>query len=154
MFKISIPVRRVFLRKSSLTLLVLLLGVAQKLSAVTLENLYLAEVVSVSQSDAQRRKDAAEGLQQVLIRVSGRSEILQNPVILAALQTPEQYYSEFSYARLAESAGSTAAEGQPLSDQAALERARRWSAASGHADSVRAEPDCKNLARGRSACLG
>tara|TARA_B110000881_G_scaffold84222_1_gene73809 strand:+ start:2114 stop:3253 length:1140 start_codon:yes stop_codon:yes gene_type:complete len=123
MFKISIPVRRVFLRKSSLTLLVLLLGVAQKLSAVTLENLYLAEVVSVSQSDAQRRKDAAEGLQQVLIRVSGRSEILQNPVILEALQTPEQYYSEFSYARLAESAGSTAAEGQPLSDQAALERA-------------------------------
>ena len=96
MFKKSIPVRRVFLGKSSLTLLVLLLGVAQKLSAVTLENLYLAEVVSVSQSDVQRRKDATEGLQQVLIRVSGRSDILQNPVILAALQTPEEYYSEFS----------------------------------------------------------
>ena len=101
MFKKSIPVRRVIAAKSSLTLLVLLLVVAQKLDAVTLENLYQAEVLSESQSDAQRRIDASEGLSQVLTRVSGRSDILQNPVIVAALKTPEQYYSEFSYARVA-----------------------------------------------------
>ena len=100
MFKKSIPVRRVIAAKSSLTLLVLLLVVAQKLDAVTLENLYQAEVLSESQSDAQRRIDASEGLSQVLTRVSGRSDILQNPVIVAALKTPEQYYSEFSYARV------------------------------------------------------
>jgi hypothetical protein len=100
MFKKSIPVRRVIAVKSSLTLLVLLLVVAQKLDAVTLENLYQAEVLSESQSDAQRRIDASEGLSQVLTRVSGRSDILQNPVIVAALKTPEQYYSEFSYARV------------------------------------------------------
>ena len=100
MFKKSIPVRRVIAAKSSLTLLVLLLVVAQKLDAVTLENLYQAEVLSESQSDAQRRIDASEGLSQVLMRVSGRSDILQNPVIVAALKTPEQYYSEFSYARV------------------------------------------------------
>ncbi|MBT5054230.1 MAG: DUF2066 domain-containing protein, partial [Gammaproteobacteria bacterium] len=73
---------------------------AQKLEAVTLENLYQAEVLTDSQSDAQRRIDASEGLSQVLKRVSGRSEILQNPIIVAALKTPEQYYSEFSYARV------------------------------------------------------
>lgn len=100
MFKKSIPVRRVIAAKSSLTLLVLLLVVAQKLDAVTLENLYQAEVLSESQSDAQRRIDASEGLSQVLMRVSGRSDILKNPVIVAALKTPEQYYSEFSYARV------------------------------------------------------
>lgn len=100
MFKKSIPVRRVIAAKSSLTLLVLLLVVAQKLDAVTLENLYQAEVLSESQSDAQRRIDASEGLSQVLTRVSGRSDILQNRVIVAALKTPEQYYSEFSYARV------------------------------------------------------
>jgi hypothetical protein len=100
MFKESIQVRRVIAAKSSLTLLVLLLGVAQKLEAVTLENLYQAEVLTDSQSDAQRRIDASEGLSQVLKRVSGRSEILQNPIIVAALKTPEQYYSEFSYARV------------------------------------------------------
>jgi len=66
MFKKSIPVRRVIAAKSSLTLLVLLLVVAQKLDAVTLENLYQAEVLSESQSDAQRRIDASEGLSQVL----------------------------------------------------------------------------------------
>ena len=71
MFKKSIPVRRVIAAKSSLTLLVLLLVVAQKLDAVTLENLYQAEVLSESQSDAQRRIDASEGLSQVLTRVIG-----------------------------------------------------------------------------------
>jgi len=113
MFKKSIPVRRVIAAKSSLTLLVLLLVVAQKLDAVTLENLYQAEVLSESQSDAQRRIDASEGLSQVLMRVSGRSDILQNPVIVAALKTPEQYYSEFSYARVEAVNDAAAALPQP-----------------------------------------
>ena len=116
MFKKSIPVRRVIAAKSSLTLLVLLLGVAQKLEAVTLENLYQAEVLTDSQSDAQRRIDASEGLSQVLKRVSGRSDILQNPTIVAALKTPEQYYSEFSYARIDAAKDELAAESEVVPD--------------------------------------
>lgn len=125
MFKKSIPVRRVIAAKSSLTLLVLLLVVAQKLDAVTLENLYQAEVLSDSQSDAQRRIDASEGLSQVLIRVSGRSDILQNPVIVAALKTPEQYYSEFSYARVEAGNDEAAALPQPGLDPLPAETPRQ-----------------------------
>ena len=125
MFKKSIPVRRVIAAKSSLTLLVLLLVVAQKLDAVTLENLYQAEVLSESQSDAQRRIDASEGLSQVLIRVSGRSDILQNPVIVAALKTPEQYYSEFSYARVEAGNDAAAALPQPGLDPLPAETPRQ-----------------------------
>ena len=125
MFKKSIPVRRVIAAKSSLTLLVLLLVVAQKLDAVTLENLYQAEVLSDSQSDAQRRIDASEGLSQVLIRVSGRSDILQNPVIVAALKTPEQYYSEFSYARVEAVNDAAAALPQPGLDPLPAETPRQ-----------------------------
>ena len=125
MFKKSIPVRRVIAAKSSLTLLVLLLVVAQKLDAVTLENLYQAEVLSESQSDAQRRIDASEGLSQVLMRVSGRSDILQNPVIVAALKTPEQYYSEFSYARVEAVNDEAAALPQPGLDPLPAETPRQ-----------------------------
>jgi len=125
MFKKSIPVRRVIAAKSSLTLLVLLLVVAQKLDAVTLENLYQAEVLSESQSDAQRRIDASEGLSQVLMRVSGRSDILQNPVIVAALKTPEQYYSEFSYARVEAVNDAAAALPQPGLDPLPAETPRQ-----------------------------
>ena len=125
MFKKSIPVRRVIAAKSSLTLLVLLLVVAQKLDAVTLENLYQAEVLSESQSDAQRRIDASEGLSQVLMRVSGRSDILQNPVIVAALKTPEQYYSEFSYARVEAVNDAAAALPQPGLDPLPAEKPRQ-----------------------------
>ena len=125
MFKKSIPVRRVIAAKSSLTLLVLLLVVAQKLDAVTLENLYQAEVLSESQSDAQRRIDASEGLSQVLTRVSGRSDILQNRVIVAALKTPEQYYSEFSYARVEAGNDAAAALPQPGLDPLSAETPRQ-----------------------------
>ena len=125
MFKKSIPVRRVIAAKSSLTLLVLLLVVAQKLDAVTLENLYQAEVLSDSQSDAQRRIDASEGLSQVLTRVSGRSDILQNLVIVAALKTPEQYYSEFSYARVEAGNDEAAALPQPGLDPLPAETPRQ-----------------------------
>ena len=125
MFKKSIPVRRVIAAKSSLTLLVLLLVVAQKLDAVTLENLYQAEVLSESQSDAQRRIDASEGLSQVLTRVSGLSDILQNPVIVAALKTPEQYYSEFSYARVEAGNDEAAALPQPGLDPLPAETPRQ-----------------------------
>ena len=125
MFKKSIPVRRVIAAKSSLTLLVLLLVVAQKLDAVTLENLYQAEVLSESQSDEQRRIDASEGLSQVLMRVSGRSDILQNRVIVAALKTPEQYYSEFSYARVEAVNDAAAALPQPGLDPLPAETSRQ-----------------------------
>ncbi|MGB1190994.1 MAG: DUF2066 domain-containing protein [Pseudomonadales bacterium] len=86
-----------FVLKSSRSLLIFLLFVAQPINAVVVEDLYLATVITKGQSDAQRRKDAAEGLLQVLVRVSGRADIESNPIIAGALRKPESYYSEFSY---------------------------------------------------------
>lgn len=86
-----------FVRKSSRSLLIFLVLVAQSVSAVVVEDLYLASVITEGQGDAQRRNDAAEGLLQVLVRVSGRSDIASHPLIASALKSPESYYSEFSY---------------------------------------------------------
>ena len=33
----------------------------------------------------------------VLVRVSGRVDIVEHPLVAAALRTPENYYTEFSY---------------------------------------------------------
>ncbi len=90
-------IRMQFVLKSSRSLLIFLLFVAQPINAVVVEDLYLATVITKGQSDAQRRKDAAEGLLQVLVRVSGRADIESNPIIAGALRKPESYYSEFSY---------------------------------------------------------
>ncbi len=68
-------------------------------NAVILDDLYVAEVLTDSQSDLQRRRDAAAGLRQVLIRVSGDLKADERPAVAAALRSPERYYTEFSYRR-------------------------------------------------------
>ena len=71
--------------------------VAMPAHSVLINDLYVAEVVTVSQSDAQRRRDAATGLRDVLVRVSGRVDVVEHPLVAAALRSPEDYYTEFSY---------------------------------------------------------
>ena len=81
--------------------------VAMPAHSVLINDLYVAEVTTVSQSDAQRRRDAGTGLLDVLVRVSGRVDIVEHPLVTAALRTPENYYTEFSYKTI-ESGGSDA----------------------------------------------
>ena len=53
--------------------------VAMPAHSVLINDLYVANVVTVSQSDAQRRRDAAIGLRDVLVRVSGRVDVVEHP---------------------------------------------------------------------------
>ena len=94
---------------SSLILLMTLalVIVAMPVHSVLINDLYVAEVTTVSQSDAQRRRDAGTGLLDVLVRVSGRVDIVEHPLVTAALRTPEDYYTEFSYQTI-ENGGSDA----------------------------------------------
>ncbi|MGF1727252.1 DUF2066 domain-containing protein [Photobacterium nomapromontoriensis] len=73
---------------------------ALPLKAATMTNLYQAQVVlpdTDRQSEQVARKQA---LEQVLIKVSGQSAIVQNEVIAKALTTSSQYVSQFAYGNL------------------------------------------------------
>ena len=87
--------------KSSLGLWFILSIAAPVSQALFVEDLYVAWVPTVSQSDQQRRQDAARGLEQVLVRVSGRANVADDPRVKLALKKPEQFYSEFSYSTVA-----------------------------------------------------
>ena len=87
--------------KSTLGLWFILSIEAPVSQALFVEALYVAWVPTVSQSDQQRRQDAARGLEQVLVRVSGRANVADDPRVKLALKKPEQFYSEFSYSTVA-----------------------------------------------------
>ena len=91
--------------------------VAMPAHSVLIDDLYVAEVVTVSQSDAQRRRDAGTGLRDVLVRVSGRLDVVEHPLVAAALRSPEDYYTEFSY-QTVENDGSDAGLPAPTPQEA------------------------------------
>ena len=91
--------------------------VAMPAHSVLINDLYVAEVVTVSQSDAQRRRDAGTGLRDVLVRVSGRLDVVEHPLVAAALRSPEDYYTEFSY-QTVENDGSDAGLPAPTPQEA------------------------------------
>ena len=71
---------------------------ALPLKAATVTNLYQAQVAlpdTDRQSEQAARKQA---LEQVLIKVSGQSDIVENEVVAKALGSSSQYVSQFSYA--------------------------------------------------------
>ena len=71
---------------------------ALPLKAATVTNLYQAQVAlpdTDRQSEQAARKQA---LEQVLIKVSGQSDIVENEVVAKALGGSSQYVSQFSYA--------------------------------------------------------
>ncbi|MDA9049383.1 DUF2066 domain-containing protein [Pseudomonadales bacterium] len=69
----------------------------QSVSAVNVEDLYVAEVLVNSQDDAQLVNGARAGLLQVLVRVSGSRAIEGSPQVTASLQHPESYYYQYSF---------------------------------------------------------
>ena len=71
---------------------------ALPLKAVTVTNLYQAQVAlpdTDRQSEQAARKQAME---QVLSKVSGQSNIVENEIVAKALGSSNQYVSQFSYA--------------------------------------------------------
>jgi hypothetical protein len=83
---------------SSLLLVFLFSGASRTAVAVTVEELYVAEILTQSQTPLQRTRDAQKGLTQVIKRLSGTSNFADNAYIAAAIRRPDNYYSEYSYA--------------------------------------------------------
>ncbi|CAG21249.1 hypothetical protein PBPRA2906 [Photobacterium profundum SS9] len=73
---------------------------ALPVKAATVTNLYQAQVV-LPDTDKQSEKQAqAQGLEQVLIKVSGQSAIANNEVIRKAMTNSRLYISQFGYGNL------------------------------------------------------
>ncbi|WEM42891.1 DUF2066 domain-containing protein [Photobacterium sp. DA100] len=71
---------------------------ALPLKAATVTNLYQAQV-ALPDTDRQSEQAARrQALEQVLIKVSGQSNIVENEVVAKALGSSNQYVSQFSYA--------------------------------------------------------
>jgi len=66
-------------------------------SAVTVDDLYIGEVLVSEESDAQLEAGARAGLLQVLIRVAGSEEIQSSALVVNALRNPASYYYQYSY---------------------------------------------------------
>ena len=81
-------------------LLVLAVGLAlsQLAGAAQTVDLYRTQVLVTSQSTAERGRAAAQGLAEILTRVSGQADANRRPAVRQALKTANRYLSEFSYA--------------------------------------------------------
>jgi uncharacterized protein len=77
--------------------LLLLATVATRAEIV--RDLYAAEVPVASQTSAARDRAARVALAQVLVKVSGRAEVLQNPSISAALKGAGKHVQKYAYNR-------------------------------------------------------
>ena len=68
-------------------------------AALQVEDLYTARVLVADESPAQLRSGAGAGLLQVLVRVSGHSEVEMNEAVRSGLRQPDRYYYQYSYAQ-------------------------------------------------------
>jgi hypothetical protein len=66
-------------------------------SAVVVEDLYLAEVLVADESPRQLRNGARAGLLQVLVRVSGSLKFEESSLVRRSLLNPAAYYYQYSY---------------------------------------------------------
>lgn len=66
-------------------------------AAVQVDDLYVAEVMVASQDSGERNRAAGQGLQTVLIRISGNTNLHQEAAIQLALNNPQDYYYQYSY---------------------------------------------------------
>ena len=117
---------------SSLLLVFLFSGASRTAVAVTVEELYVAEILTQSQTPLQRTRDAQKGLTQVIKRLSGTSNFADNAYIAAAIRRPDNYYSEYSYAAVERSSldnPETETESPPEAQETGLntgEEAESW----------------------------
>lgn len=67
--------------------------------AAVVGNLYDEQLIVESQSRDALKQGAAKALERVFVRVSGRRQVRDNPVVAAALAEPEPYMTQFRYQR-------------------------------------------------------
>ena len=66
-------------------------------SAVQVDDLYVAEVLVTSQAPSETTDATQQGLQRVLVRISGDSRVDQNAAVRKALKNPTEYLAQSSY---------------------------------------------------------
>ena len=66
-------------------------------SAIQVEDLYVAEVLVADEGRQQLRAGARAGLLQVLVRVSGDIAVQENTLIRNSLRRPSDFYDQYSY---------------------------------------------------------
>ncbi len=74
-----------------------IVGWVNSVYAARVTNLYTAEVLVAEQSVTVDPSLAAQGLRQVIIKVSGRTDVVNNARIQTALAEPNRYIQQFSY---------------------------------------------------------
>lgn len=66
-------------------------------SAVQMTELYQAQVPVADQGEAERARAIRSGLGQVLVKVTGNSQVLSNPEIVQSLSRAESMITEYGY---------------------------------------------------------
>jgi hypothetical protein len=80
-----------------ITLIILWLGMSGSVFAVKIDTLYEGIVPVKSQSSAERHAATQKALAEVLIKVSGNNQIINNPRIKTRLATANHLVQEFGY---------------------------------------------------------
>ncbi len=78
-------------------LVLILAGLCSLTQAATLRGLYTAEQLVPEQLTQPANEQLQQGLERVLIKVSGRSQVVNKPAVVEALRTPATLLSQFSY---------------------------------------------------------
>lgn len=79
--------------------LTILLALSSQATAAVVGNLYDDRLMVESQSRAALTQGAATALERVFIRVSGKRQVRDNPVVAAALAKPEPFMTQYRYQR-------------------------------------------------------
>lgn len=88
------------MKKLLLSMLVFFLGwTTLAVHAATINSLYHADVPVATQSTEERAKATQQGLAQVLIKLSGSRQVIDNPTIKAKLTAAENLVEQFGYER-------------------------------------------------------
>jgi len=81
----------------------LLLALGQPLQAAEVEGLYQASVPVASRDDARERQQAfGTALRQVLVKLTGRTDVDREPVLQRALREAQNYVESFAYRNTSE----------------------------------------------------
>ncbi len=74
------------------------LSMIPTVTAVTVSSIYQAEIPVISQSEDERTQAVKQAFLEVLMKVSGDTQIEKNPVVKSNLRKAAYYVKEFSYA--------------------------------------------------------
>ncbi len=77
--------------------LIALVAITSRAQAARVDNLYVAEQLVAEQSGDVSNSQALEALEQVLIKVSGRRDIMTQTALQAVIDNPKQFIQRFSY---------------------------------------------------------